>query len=145
MVRPARLCRAAGHRRHIRDKCVGKPTGEVMEAQLGEAATKDMTVPGGRHWIPRANGFIGPESADLRLTEVRRNVLTPVDWSSTTKMPAPAEILSNYPASKITVLSDDPTASSKIEEFSAGTQRWMVAVRMVSEGVDVPRLVGWRN
>ena len=30
--------------------------------------------------------------------------------------------------------------SSKIEEFSAGTQRWMVAVRMVSEGVDVPRL-----
>src|SRR5699024_7225479 len=39
-----------------------------------------------------------------------------------------------------TVLSDDPTASSKIEDFSAGNQRWMVAVRMVSEGVDVPRL-----
>src|SRR5205085_1497958 len=28
----------------------------------------------------------------------------------------------------------------RIEEFSAGWQRWMVAVRMVSEGVDVPRL-----
>src|SRR5699024_5839545 len=39
-----------------------------------------------------------------------------------------------------TVLSDDPTASSKIEDFSAGNQRWMVALRMVSEGVDVPRL-----
>src|SRR4029079_1777735 len=28
----------------------------------------------------------------------------------------------------------------RIEEFAEGTQRWMVAVRMVSEGVDVPRL-----
>ena len=38
------------------------------------------------------------------------------------------------------VLSDDDRASDRIAEFSAGTQRWMVAVRMVSEGVDVPRL-----
>lgn len=38
------------------------------------------------------------------------------------------------------ILSDDAKASSKIEEFSAGEKRWMVAVRMVSEGVDVPRL-----
>jgi hypothetical protein len=38
------------------------------------------------------------------------------------------------------VLSDDPKASSHIEKYSAGEQRWMVAVRMVSEGVDVPRL-----
>src|SRR3954454_430590 len=40
------------------------------------------------------------------------------------------------------VLSDDGGASERIEEFAAGTQRWMVAVRMVSEGVDVPRLAG---
>jgi superfamily II DNA or RNA helicase len=38
------------------------------------------------------------------------------------------------------VLSDDATASDRIEEFRGGEQRWMVAVRMVSEGVDVPRL-----
>ncbi|MDQ0709270.1 superfamily II DNA/RNA helicase [Arthrobacter woluwensis] len=38
------------------------------------------------------------------------------------------------------ILSDDAKASSKIEEFSDGQSRWMVAVRMVSEGVDVPRL-----
>jgi superfamily II DNA/RNA helicase len=37
-------------------------------------------------------------------------------------------------------LSDDDTASDRIEAFTAGTQRWMVAVRMVSEGVDIPRL-----
>ena len=38
------------------------------------------------------------------------------------------------------VLSDDPGSSARIAEFSTGTSRWLVAVRMVSEGVDVPRL-----
>ncbi|MFD0852258.1 DEAD/DEAH box helicase, partial [Actinomadura adrarensis] len=38
------------------------------------------------------------------------------------------------------VLSDDPTASKKIKTFSETEDRWMVAVRMVSEGVDIPRL-----
>jgi superfamily II DNA or RNA helicase len=37
-------------------------------------------------------------------------------------------------------LSDDPTASSRIEHFAEGSQPWIVAVRMVSEGVDIPRL-----
>nr|WP_238526465.1 DEAD/DEAH box helicase [Gordonia neofelifaecis] len=38
------------------------------------------------------------------------------------------------------VLSDDPKSSSRIAEFAASQDEWMVAVRMVSEGVDVPRL-----
>jgi hypothetical protein len=38
------------------------------------------------------------------------------------------------------VVSDDPDASKKIASFSGGTRPWLVAVRMVSEGVDIPRL-----
>jgi hypothetical protein len=38
------------------------------------------------------------------------------------------------------VTSDDPSASAGIEEFAAGREPWLVAVRMVSEGVDIPRL-----
>jgi type I site-specific restriction endonuclease len=38
------------------------------------------------------------------------------------------------------VTSDDPAASAGIEEFAAGREPWLVAVRMVSEGVDIPRL-----
>ena len=38
------------------------------------------------------------------------------------------------------MLSDEKQASKRIADFSAGDARWMVAVRMVSEGVDVPRL-----
>jgi superfamily II DNA or RNA helicase len=38
------------------------------------------------------------------------------------------------------VISDDPSASGRIAEFAAGDRTWLVAVRMVSEGVDIPRL-----
>jgi hypothetical protein len=38
------------------------------------------------------------------------------------------------------VTSDVPDASARIARFAAGTAKWLVAVLMVSEGVDVPRL-----
>ena len=37
------------------------------------------------------------------------------------------------------ILSDDPKASKKIERFAHGSARIAVCVRMISEGVDVPR------
>jgi superfamily II DNA or RNA helicase len=44
----------------------------------------------------------------------------------------------------VVVVSDEPGAHVRIERFARGSAdvaRWMVAVNMVSEGVDVPRLV----
>ncbi len=38
------------------------------------------------------------------------------------------------------VVSDDPGAPRRLNEFSRGDRPWLVAVRMVSEGVDIPRL-----
>ncbi|MPZ89394.1 MAG: DEAD/DEAH box helicase [Nitriliruptorales bacterium] len=37
-------------------------------------------------------------------------------------------------------ISDDPAASAQIAGFADGSSPWIVAVRMVSEGVDIPRL-----
>jgi superfamily II DNA or RNA helicase len=37
-------------------------------------------------------------------------------------------------------ISDDPLSSSRIARFAAAADPWIVAVRMVSEGVDIPRL-----
>jgi len=37
-------------------------------------------------------------------------------------------------------LSDDPRASAVIETYARSDQAWVVAVRMISEGVDIPRL-----
>ncbi|MHA7836074.1 MAG: DEAD/DEAH box helicase [bacterium] len=52
-----------------------------------------------------------------------------------------ARILSERLGVRATVAtSDDPTASRKIAGFSESDAPWIVAVRMVSEGVDIPRL-----
>lgn len=40
----------------------------------------------------------------------------------------------------VVVTSDDPEASDRIAGFATGREPWLVAVRMVSEGVDIPRL-----
>ncbi|GER24165.1 hypothetical protein NCCP1664_26600 [Zafaria cholistanensis] len=120
--------------------------GEEMEAQLGEGFTKDITAHAWRtaldpqgEWIPSVLA-----AADRRLTEVRRTVPDAgalVIATDHDDARAYADQLKRITGEKVTViLSDDAKASEKIEEFSAGDSRWMVAVRMVSEGVDVPRL-----
>lgn len=120
--------------------------GEVMEAQLGEAATKAITGAAWRtalnpegEWIPSVL-----RAADRRLTEVRRNVsdagglVIATDHEDARAYAAQLEVITGEPVT--TVLSDDAGASEKIETFAESDSRWMVAVRMVSEGVDVPRL-----
>ncbi|AUI52993.1 DEAD/DEAH box helicase [Arthrobacter crystallopoietes] len=121
--------------------------GEEYAASLGEAAvTKDITAQAWRtalnpqgQWIPSVLA-----AADKRLTEVRRAVPDAgglVIATDHEDARAYAGQLSRITGESPTViLSDDAGASEKIEEFSASDTRWMVAVRMVSEGVDVPRL-----
>ncbi len=40
----------------------------------------------------------------------------------------------------VVVVSDDPNASKKIRTFAESSKKWLVSVKMVSEGVDIPRL-----
>lgn len=40
----------------------------------------------------------------------------------------------------VLVVSEDAGASDRIADFARGTKPWIVAVRMLSEGVDIPRL-----
>lgn len=121
-------------------------TGDEVSARLGEALTKDMTAqawrtaldPGGE-WIPAVLA-----GADRRLTEVRRTVpdagamIIATDQNDARAYAGHLARLTGE--SPTVVLSDEEGASDKIDEFSAGDSRWLVAVRMVSEGVDVPRL-----
>ncbi|WP_029145038.1 DEAD/DEAH box helicase [Microbacterium luticocti] len=120
--------------------------GDEMEAQLGQDNTKDVTAQAWRtaldpqgDWIPAVL-----RSADRRLSEVREQVPDAgglVIATDQTAARAYADILARLSGEAPTVvLSDEAEASARIEAFSQGTSRWMVAVRMVSEGVDVPRL-----
>jgi len=120
--------------------------GDEVSARLGEPMTKDATAQAWRtaldvkgEWIPSVLA-----AADKRLTQVRRGVADAgglVIASNQTQARAYAKILHGISGERpIVVLSDYAGSSGKIEEFAEGNQRWMVAVRMVSEGVDVPRL-----
>ncbi|GAB2682614.1 DEAD/DEAH box helicase [Thalassiella azotivora] len=120
--------------------------GDEVSARLGEALTKDMTAHAWRtaldpdgDWVPAVL-----QAADKRLTEVRRGVpdagglVIATDQASARAYAAVLRQVTGE--APVVVLSDDDGASARIEEFAGGEQRWMVAVRMVSEGVDVPRL-----
>jgi len=121
-------------------------SGDEVAVDLGTPLTKDLTAHAWRtalaptgEWIPAVL-----RAAETRLTEARRHVPDAgglVIATDQTQARAYARILEQLTGTKPTVvLSDDAKASSRIEEFTDSTDRWMVAVRMVSEGVDVPRL-----
>ncbi|MGW9111918.1 DEAD/DEAH box helicase [Microbacterium sp. NPDC055683] len=120
--------------------------GDELEAHLGQDNTKDITSQAWRtaldpngDWMPAVL-----RSADKRLTEIRHHVPDAgglVIATDQTNARAYAKILHEITGQRPTVvLSDEAEASARIEQFSGNTTRWMVAVRMVSEGVDVPRL-----
>ena len=120
--------------------------GETVEANLGELMAKAVTAQAWRTALDPKGEWIGAvlAAADRRLTEVRRHVPDAgglVIASNQTSARAYARMLESVTGTRPTVvLSDDAGSSRRIEEFSASQDRWMVAVRMVSEGVDVPRL-----
>jgi superfamily II DNA or RNA helicase len=120
--------------------------GDELTATLGTPMTKDQVAQAWRTALDPAGEWISRvlEAADRRLTEVRRAMpdaggLVIAGDHETAR--AYAGLLRRISGSRpVVVLSDDPTASRKISSFAQSDDRWMVAVRMVSEGVDVPRL-----
>lgn len=120
--------------------------GDEVAARLGTPLTRDVESQALRTaldphgaWIPAVL-----KAADTRLGEVRRHVPDAgglVIASDQDKARAYARILHQVTHRRPTVvLSDEPGSSKKISRFGESDDRWMVAVRMVSEGVDVPRL-----
>ncbi|MGW4228670.1 DEAD/DEAH box helicase [Streptomyces sp. NPDC004980] len=120
--------------------------GDEIAARLGEPMTRDAIGQAWRtalsptgDWIPNVLA-----AADKRLTEVRKGIpdagglVIATDQESAREY---AKILKKITGDRpAVVLSDEKAASKKIDQFSQDGSRWMVAVRMVSEGVDVPRL-----
>jgi superfamily II DNA or RNA helicase len=94
------------------------PAGEWMPAVIAAADTRLHQK---RQHVPDAGGMI--IASDQTAARAYADLLTKITGEAPT-----------------VVLSDDPGSSDRISQFSAGDSRWLVAVRMVSEGVDVPRL-----
>ncbi|MGI8329010.1 DEAD/DEAH box helicase [Actinomadura scrupuli] len=120
--------------------------GDEITATLGEPLTQDQTAQAWRAALDPKGDWIRQviAAADKRLTEVRRGVpdaggmVIATDHETAR---AYAKMIRGVSGQGATVvLSDDPNASKKIKQFSESEDRWLVAVRMVSEGVDIPRL-----
>ncbi len=90
-------------------------------------------------WIPEVLG-----AAHHKLTEIRTHqhdaagLVIAADQDHARGI---AELLRRrFGTAAVLATSDDPLASTRIARFSDGQEPWLVAVRMVSEGVDLPRL-----
>ena len=120
--------------------------GDEIAARLGEPLTKDMTAQALRTALDPAGSWMPAvlEAADTRLSEVRRHMPDAgglVIAGDQDAARAYAALLKRITGrSPVVVLSDEKASSRKIAAFTESDDRWMVAVRMVSEGVDVPRL-----
>lgn len=121
--------------------------GEQITATLGEPLTKEQTAaayktalnPDG-DWIPAVL-----TAADRRLDQKRvggmpdaGGMVIATDQQSARRYAQLLQTITGQPP--VVALSDDRQASAKIAAFTNSDDRWLVAVRMVSEGVDIPRL-----
>ncbi len=120
--------------------------GDELAATLGEPLTSELAAQALRtaldprgEWVARVI-----EAADRRLSEIRKGMPDAAGLVIATDHDdarAYAGLLRKVTGQRpVIVLSDDPAASKKIGAFGASDDRWLVAVRMVSEGVDIPRL-----
>ncbi len=121
--------------------------GEEFTARLGEPLSAEHTTRAWRtaldpegDWIPSVL-----TAANTRLGQLRAGgmsdaggLVIATDQAVARAYAATLEAITGI--APTLVLSDDPKASSRIAEFAKSDAQWMVAVRMVSEGVDVPRL-----
>jgi superfamily II DNA or RNA helicase len=120
--------------------------GEVIAASLSEAGTRrtEQTAwrtalnPKGK-WVPHVIAAM-----DERITHLRQSGMPDaaglVLASDQDDAHAYAVIVEQVTGQRpVVILSDDPKAGEKISAFADGTERIAVCVRMVSEGVDIPR------
>jgi len=122
------------------------PSGDVLRATFDDVLARDQVSARLRtalsldgDWIVTVLG-----QAHDRLRQIRREqpdaggLVIAIDQEHAQGI---ARLLRNrFSTAAEVVVSDDPTASRKIAEFAGNDRPWLVSVRMVSEGVDIPRL-----
>ena len=120
--------------------------GDVVAASLSEPLTAQMEAqawrtaldPGGR-WVPHVIAAMDDRVSQLRAggqPDAAGLVLASDQEAARAYAKIAKEVTGEKP---YLITSDDPKASAKIAEFSQSNARLAVCVRMISEGVDIPR------
>lgn len=140
VVRPVFFPRFGGHMEWM------TPDGAQVAASFDDALARTqanqrlrvaLSLEG--DWMPTVLGHANTQLAKIRERHPEAGGLViATDQSHAWGI---AELLrSRFRVSATVAVSEDPQASEKITAFAASTSPWIVAVRMVSEGVDIPRL-----
>jgi len=140
VVRPVYFPRINGHMEWT------APDGSDYAATFDDPLTRELAnqrlrtaldVEG--EWLPAVLGQAHTQLRHLRARDPRAaGLVIAIDQDHARGIAALlAERLGTMPT---VATSDDPEASDKIAAFAGSAAPWIVAVRMVSEGVDIPRL-----
>lgn len=121
--------------------------GTEHAARLGQPTTAQHTARAWRTALDPTGDWMAAvlTAADIRLRQLRSTgmpdagglVIAGDQQAAREYAELLRHITGNTP---VVVLSDEPTSSQRIDRFRDSSDAWLVAVRMVSEGVDVPRL-----
>lgn len=140
---------------HRRARREGRRRGSgqaTFAARLGEEMDKDDvsmaldTVLDPRHaWIPDVLNEAVVTLEDLRteVPDAAGLVIADTRWHAEEYALKLKWITGEMPVVVVSDPKEDPgskAARKKIDDFRRGRDRWIVAVRMISEGVDIPRL-----
>lgn len=121
--------------------------GEVLSASLTDAGTKAAEEAAWRTALDPSGEWIAHvvAAADARLTDVRESgipdaagLMLATDQETARAYAKVVKKVTGH--APVVVVSDDPRSGKRIEAFTRGTDRWIIAVKQVSEGVDIARL-----
>jgi superfamily II DNA or RNA helicase len=120
--------------------------GDVIAASLSETSTKSTEArawktalnPAGK-WIPHVIAAMDERITHLRATTMpdAAGLVLASDQDDAREYAAIVKRITGHTPALI--LSDDPKASKKLSRFTNSDERFAVCVRMISEGVDIPR------
>ena len=120
--------------------------GEVIAASLTDSGIRSVEAAAWKTALDPAGGWVPHVIAamDERITHLRESGMPDaagiVLASDQDDARAYAGIVKQITGQKpVLILSDDPAASKRIEKFRTSDERIAVCVRMISEGVDIPR------
>lgn len=119
----------------------GKRREHTFEDEIGKQASRHRlrtAIQANGEWLPAVLAQADEQLAMLRATDPRAGGI--VFCSDVAHARAVAAILSGMGRPAIVVVSEDDDSDIRVKGFSQSADPWIVTVRKVSEGVDIPRL-----
>lgn len=140
VVRPVFFPRFDGHMEWINtqgDEVSAGFDDELLRAEWGARLRTALSIDG--QWLATVLDHANERLHTIRETHTNAGGLVIATDHEHARGIARA-IKKRYGIEPAVALSDDPNASKVISDFAHGDDPWVVAVRMISEGVDIPRL-----